>query len=796
VSPTDFFSAPKTSKKTRLGASIAAILSASGLAVIAIGGSPDGVTSASAATSAATSALAVAGRGATVPFLEQEAEDATTNGTVIGPDRAAGTLAGEASGRKAVTLSGQGKFVEFTLTAPANSINLRYSIPDSSDGIGLDSSVVLYVNGAKNRDLNLTSRYSWYYGSYPFTNRPADGKAHHFYDESRALLGSTLPAGTKIKVQVDSASAPATTIDLADFEQVGAPATQPANSLSVTAYGATPGDGTDDANAFDAAVAAARSQGKEVWIPAGTFILNHHITVDQVTIRGAGPWYSELRGSRAGIFGKGEPASCGTSTSPGNPAVPGVSSNVKLYDFAIIGQVTERVDCDQSNAIGGALGGGSVVSGLWLQHTKVGLWLDGPFSGLTVTGNRILDQTADGLNLHQGISNVTVTNNFLRNTGDDGLAMWAERDANHDNTFSFNTVILPILANNIAIYGGSNNSVTDNVVSETQDQGGGIHVANRFAAVPLGGTTTVARNTTIRAGVLDSNWQFGVGALWFDGRDSALNGTINVSDTDILDSNYEAIQFIDSNTNDIHFTNIRIVGAGTFAIQYQSHATGTIKNVVASGIGRAGTYNCQGPDVLLGLADQGGNSGFSTTYCGPWPSPVYGGNSGGPTTTPTTAPTTPTTPTTSTTPTTPTTPPSGNLALRKQISASGSQGGFPPGNAVDGDANSYWESTNNAFPQTLTVDLGSAASVSRIVLKLPPSNAWGTRTQTLSVQGSTDGSTFTTVSGSAGYTFNPATGNTATITFAATSRRYLRLTITGNTGWPAGQVSEFEVYGS
>jgi len=82
------------------------------------------------------------------------------------------------------------------------------------------------------------------------------------------------------------------------------------------------------------------------------------------------------------------------------------------------------------------------------------------------------------------------------------------------------------------------------------------------------------------------------------------------------------------------------------------------------------------------------------------------------------------------------------------------------------------------------------------VLKLPPSNAWGTRTQTLSVQGSTDGSTYTTVSGSAGYTFNPATGNTATITFAATSRRYLRLTITGNTGWPAGQVSEFEVYGS
>jgi len=33
-----------------------------------------------------------------------------------------------------------------------------------------------------------------------------------------------------------------------------------------------------------------------------------------------------------------------------------------------------------------------------------------------------------------------------------------------------------------------------------------------------------------------------------------------------------------------------------------------------------------------------------------------------------------------------------------------------------------------------------------------------------------------------------------TITFTGSAQRYLRLTVTGNTGWPAGQVSEFEVY--
>ena len=69
------------------------------------------------------------------------------------------------------------------------------------------------------------------------------------------------------------------------------------------------------------------------------------------------------------------------------------------------------------------------------------------------------------------------------------------------------------------------------------------------------------------------------------------------------------------------------------------------------------------------------------------------------------------------------------------------------------------------------------------------------RTQTLSLLGSTDGSAFTTLVASRGATFDPASSNTATITFAAIAQRFLRLSVTANTGWPAGQVSELEVYG-
>ncbi|MFI5879676.1 discoidin domain-containing protein [Streptomyces sp. NPDC051554] len=138
-----------------------------------------------------------------------------------------------------------------------------------------------------------------------------------------------------------------------------------------------------------------------------------------------------------------------------------------------------------------------------------------------------------------------------------------------------------------------------------------------------------------------------------------------------------------------------------------------------------------------------------------------------------------------------------NLALHQPTSESSHTQTYASGNATDGDANTYWESANNAFPQWIQVDLGAATGVKRIVLKLPPATAWTTRTQTISVQGGTDAGTSTLLLASAGYTFDPATGNTATLTLPSTvTTRYVRLNITANNGWPAGQVSEFQVFGA
>jgi hypothetical protein len=132
-----------------------------------------------------------------------------------------------------------------------------------------------------------------------------------------------------------------------------------------------------------------------------------------------------------------------------------------------------------------------------------------------------------------------------------------------------------------------------------------------------------------------------------------------------------------------------------------------------------------------------------------------------------------------------------NLAAGKPTGESSHTDVYPSSNVTDGNQSSYWESANNVFPQWVQVDLGSAQSAGRVVLELPAT--WGARNETLSLTGSTDGSTFTTVKASATYTFAPST-NLVTITFPATAQRYWRVTITANTAWPAGQISEFQVW--
>jgi len=567
-------------------------------------------------------ALAQSGSaGAAVPYFEMEAENAATNGTILASSRAAHTLAGEASGRQAVTLSTQGQYVEFTLPQQANSIVVRYSLPDSADGKGITAPLSLYINGQHQPDLTLTSSWSWRYGGYQFTNNPGDGNAFQLYDEVHRLTGQ-MSAGTKVRLQVDAGdSAPSYTIDLADFEQVAPPLAPPAGYLSVTDFGADPTGAQDSSTAVINAVNAGMTQGKGVWIPSGTYTMTHQIqNVNNVTIQGAGMWCSTLHftqktgSNTVGVFGNYQ---------TGTP-----SQNVKLSDFAIQGEINQRVDSDQTNGIGGAFSN-STVQNIWIEHTKVGMWLDGPMDKLTIQGMRIRDTEADGINFHQGITNSTVSNSALRNTGDDGLAMWSEHQADANDSFTHDTVQDVVFANNIAIYGGQNDSITNSFISDgVTIQGGGYHVGNRFSSIPLSGITTISGNKSLRIGDIDPNWQFGVGALWFYGLDSAMTGTINVSNNELDDSSYEAIMFIGTGVSNVNFTNNNVNGTGTFVLQLQSGGAASFSGVTATNIGSEHTvgsaiYSCEGTSFILTAGTGNGSWINDKPFCGPWPAPYY-----------------------------------------------------------------------------------------------------------------------------------------------------------------------------
>jgi Carbohydrate binding module (family 35)/Pectate lyase superfamily protein len=536
--------------------------------------------------------LPLAARGATVPYVEQEAEAAATTGTTLPPSRQYLSVSSEASGRQAVVLGATGQQVSFTLTARANALVVRFSIPDSADGAGQDATIGLYAGATKLADLALTSRYAWVYGDYPFASPPSAGSAHRFFDEARTLMPEQ-PAGTVISLRKDAASTASATIDLVDFEEVEAAAPMPPGFVSIASHGAIADDGQDDTDAISATVADAEAAHRGVFIPAGTFEINALVNVNGVTVAGAGPWRSVLHGknARGGLYAQG-----------------GV---VKLLDVSIFGDVRVRADNGSDTAIEGHFADGSLIQNVWIEHTKTGLWLkETPTTGLYVVGLRVRDTFADGVNLYDGPSNVRVDQSSIRNTGDDGLAMWSNTTPDTRCAFTFNTVQLPMLANGIGIYGGKDLRVEDNVVADTVSASAGIAISTRFGAVGFSGTQLVQRDTLLRAGGYEPNWKAEFGALWLfafpdAGRD--LTTPVIVKDVDVEDSTYQGIlvSATPRTVSGATFDHVTVKGAGDFGIDLEAGGGATFTGVSVSGAAKAALNNPVGYKV-----DGSGNSGF------------------------------------------------------------------------------------------------------------------------------------------------------------------------------------------
>jgi len=510
------------------------------------------------------------GRGPSVPFTAYEAEAMETNGMKTVATRAFGRLSGESSGRQAVTLSQTGQQVAFKTKDASNSLVVRYSIPDG--GHDYRSTLGVFVDGASRGKLQLTSRYSWTYGGDGSFNKPEQedkniGNEHHFFDEAHALVGD-IPVGATVILRKEADdTAAAITVDLVETELVGAPLPQPANSVSVKDCGAVPDDNQDDSASIQKCIDQAMGLKKVLYIPPGQFTsIAKTLSVQNVTIRGAGMWYSSINGFNAQINCWG-------------------AGGCKYYDFALFGDTVARDDASPETAFRGNLTN-SVIENVWIEHLKVGIWPEKGSGPLAVTSVRIRNLMADGVNFYNGTHDSFVENSHFRNTGDDAIAAWSDTymspGPSKNNVFRKNYIQIPWKANCFGIYGGQDNKLEDNVCADTV-QYPGMFFAEQFNAHPFTGTTEANRNTLLRAG--GNAYNHTHGALKFHA-DQAPVGNIKINTLDIIDPTNSGIHVEGGNIIDkVWLNTVTISNPGQASFYLNAGSQGALDAVKVTSAG-------------------------------------------------------------------------------------------------------------------------------------------------------------------------------------------------------------------
>jgi hypothetical protein len=256
---------------------------------------------------------------------------------------------------------------------------------------------------------------------------------------------------------------------------------------------------------------------------------------------------------------------------------------------------------------------------------------------VTIENTIVTDQIADGINFHQGVTGSRVVNSFIRNTSDDGLAMWSQAVGglpgieNASNVFDHNTVQSPTLANGIAVYGGRDNTVSNNIVADPVREGSGLHAGSRFGSTPFAGRLDFTNNTTVRAGSFELNWRIGLGAIWLYALEGSLTADIEVTGDNFLQSTYNAILIVSDfpvkdqySISNVHFQDIHVDGTGTSVLSARAAGNATFQNVDARNVGAVGINNCGSFHFTpagseFSVTDLGGNDWGGTT--GPWLAP-------------------------------------------------------------------------------------------------------------------------------------------------------------------------------
>ncbi|MCR5737532.1 MAG: hypothetical protein K6G64_07770 [Eubacterium sp.] len=519
------------------------------------------------------------------PYSKTPGKDTVTLGggaaVVKSNDWARSNIATQASNQSYVNLPSNGSYVEWNLVKPkkkgeknpdptiGDGVTMRFTMPDSADGMGRNGSLDVYVNDTKVKTVNLTSYFMYQYFSSGHPSDTNDGGTPCFaFDEVHFKLNQQLKEGDRIRIQSSGAGGMEYGVDFLEIETVPEAIEQPANSVNVTSYGAIPNDGQDDYDAIYRATEYADSHNMDVYIPEGTFHINQmwRLYGSNMKITGAGMWYTNIQFTNSNSGSGG--VSCGWAT---GGSKDGYCKNIEFCNMYLNSNLRSRYNQEAVyKCFMDVLSEGSVVHDIWEDHFECGFWLadyNGEMNysdGIKIYNSRIRNNLADGVNFCQGTSNATVYNCSIRNNGDDGLAMWNNNYKNakdeSNNIFAFNTIDFIWRAGAIAIYGGDNHKIYNNYIRDVF-LSAGIHLNTTFDGYKFSNNNhgiSFDNNVLVRCGTADDCWHEDLGAV--DLKDDTKNITFN--NTYIYDSPAEGIRVFGNSPQNTVFNNTYIYGAG------------------------------------------------------------------------------------------------------------------------------------------------------------------------------------------------------------------------------------------
>ena len=415
------------------------------------------------------------------------------------------------------------------------------------------------MNGVFRQAITLNSKQTWLYepNAYGFywapTPSTTNPNPHVFWDEAHTFItGAAIAPGSTFALKQDSTNtASFYYLDCVDVEAPPAALVQPANSLSITSYGAVANNsGTDNTTAIQNCINAAKAAGKAAWVPPGTFYLNSNIDASNAILEGAGMWYSALYFNPSGGV---RLSTTSTSATVQNlylgSSAPGGGGGVQTTGFS-------------------PSGSNWVIDSVWIEHHGQGAIWGGGTNGV-VQNCRFNNTYGDGCNINNvdnvggNVGNfITVQNTFIRGSTDDGIAINSSTSNNMQSpTLLNNTVSAPAWANCIGIYGGINVLVDGNLcVDGVQEKGINVGVFGNEQPL-VGGIVT--GNTVIRCGSYISHAGITVGA-------TSSSGAIECSDV-----------FVGSNNIIDAFFNGITVGSGCSNVVLQGN---TVQNPTLTGV--------------------------------------------------------------------------------------------------------------------------------------------------------------------------------------------------------------------